>query len=212
MNIKLDHIIIYMQNKLDRFDHYLDTKINEIFFIEVHNKSTQTKCADCCPDWYSNQTTTNKTYHTISDNPIITQPRNIEKGNVHRLSESIYKYNEISQQDDTEIDSIEENNVIEDENIENQTNLKEEHSNLGEEQSDLELGINTDNSKLELPPNYGTDTNTNTLFHSIVINNSSSDDESIDSYDNISDNKSDSSDYDKLDDIIDNSYSDKKDD
>ena len=215
--MNINNIVLYIQKKLDKFDDYLDEKINEIFFIEVRHQSTQTPfnscCVHlCCPINCFNSLFKNRSDYEVVNNPVVN--RKIENNEV--VNNVIIDINSIENIEQIESNINEEHldNVeskINDEHLEQiESNINEEHlenieSKISDEQieqiettenkvNELEIKFesNKDTTKLlNKPLQYGTSTENNNLF----LNE--------DQYDNISDISSDNSDYDIIDNLSD---------
>ena len=186
--MNINNIVLYIQKKLDKFDDYLDEKINEIFFIEVRHQSTQTPfnsccvhscCVHlCCPINCFNSLFKNRSDYEFVNNQV--------ENNI------IIDITNTENKENTEHVENKENT----EHVENKENTEHVENKESDENEVNELEIKFENNKdttklLTKPLQYGTTTENNNLFL----------DE--DQYDNISDISSDNSDYDIIDNLSD---------
>lgn len=213
--MNINNIVLYIQKKLDKFDNYLDEKINEIFFIEVRHQSTQTPFNSCCVHLCCPINCFNSVFKNRSDYEVVN--RKIQNNKVvNNVNNVIIDINSIENIEQIESNINEEHlenldSKINDEHIEQiESNKNKEHlenveskiSNEHIEQiestenklNELEIKFesNKDTTKLlNKPLQYGTSAENNNLF----LNE--------DQYDNISDISSDNSDYDIIDNLSD---------
>ena len=215
--MNINNIVLYIQKKLDKFDDYLDEKINEIFFIQVRHQSTQTPfnsyCVHlCCPINCFNSLFKNRSDYEVVNNSVVNnsvENRKVENNVIIDIN-SIENIEQIeSNINEEDLENVE--SKINEEHVEQKkSNKNKEHlENIGSKISDekieqiestenkvneleIKFESNKDTTKLlNKPLQYGTSTENNNLF----LNE--------DQYDNISDISSDNSDYDIIDSLSD---------